>query len=145
MYPRDVFQTQFIIGSAPSRAYFIVVLHALALLALIVAQVSLLWRSLLLCAVGISGYWHWKAQWLPISLFYHNDTGWGLTQSSDVRAIVIQSSTVVTSLFCVIHYSEGANSKVHTLLCFRDSMPRKDYKMLMVLLKITPISKGALQ
>lgn len=145
MYQKEVLQTQFLIASAPSRSYFIIVLHVLAVFALVLAQLNCIWRLILLGAVAGSGYWHWKTPWCPVLLFYNSDTGWSLKRDSGVRAIVIQSSTVLTALFCVIHYCEGSSSTVQTVLCARDSLPGNDYKRLMVLLKISHIAKEVLK
>jgi hypothetical protein len=138
------YMVEFEIKSSKYLAIFIASLHFLALLAILTLQVSVILQLILggLVWVHFSVQKHqFTQQKQPRKLIYFEDSGWKLITRQATDVIEIQPSTVITTFLIVIHYRIvlGENT-LHSIVCFKDALSPKDFKRLIVQLKITGLS-----
>ncbi len=80
-------------------------------------------------------------QFQPYTLSYTVDTGWGISlKNNDLSIIQPLATTVITTQFIVLHY-RLQNGKKRNLFIMRDSLSANDYQALLLLLKMSGLSK----
>lgn len=120
-------------------------LHLLAVLTLIELKVSMLLQAVLGLLL-ILHYSYYRRQYFAdrntISLRYSRTSGWQLNNRQQFETIEIQPTTFISPWIVIIHYCfESPNRAVHSIVCFKDALCLKEFKRLIVLLKIAGLAK----
>lgn len=125
------------IGMSKREKKILLLMHMMALLAIVLSAIEPYVQWLLITAVAFSGivcsrYFISDTERL---LRYSEDYGWQLFTGDRFAQIRILGSTVLTPLAIFFHYElQGKN---HYQVIFNDAMDETDFRRLTVYLKIT--------
>jgi hypothetical protein len=122
----------------------LVVVHGLAGIASLVNALPILFKLLILLAVIISllrYLQHFWYQFQPYTLSYTAASGWKISlKNNSLELIQVLATTVITTQLIVLHF-RLPNGKTHSLLIMRDGLSEKDYRALVVMLKMSGLPK----
>lgn len=84
---------------------------------------------------------HYYTQFQPYCIRYHEASTWSVAiTGNEFQTLQILPSTVVTIWLIVLHF-RLENGKFQSLLIFNDALSDKDYRGLVVTLKIAGLSE----
>jgi len=117
---------------------FILTVHLMASISLLVLTVNFeLKLSLLLlvyCSLLFHGY-RYQAGYYQFILKYTNEFSWQLVEKDQGVAVQILGSSVINSIFIVLHVQLSGQRR--SLLILNDAVSTDNYRQLKVFLKIT--------
>ncbi len=117
----------------------LILIHGLAGGASWVNALPVIVKLLILLAVSISlsGYLlHFCYQFQPYILSYTADLGWQLCKKNNqLETVQVLPSTVITTELIVLHL-QCQQQKTRRVVIFNDALSDKDYRALVVMLKI---------
>jgi hypothetical protein len=132
---------EWLIKPSRYRMIFILILHILAVFAVFITQLLVWVQIILTCLVLfhfiLLGKWDVRST-CQASLSYIENVGWQLGTEKYQQLIEIQPSSVVTSFLIVIYYRLALSKRKQlSLVIFPDSLDSKEFKRLLVQLKIS--------
>lgn len=127
---------QFQITQGRERDYFLYVTHSLAIVAVLVSNLSIVLQAIGILLIVAALQWQRVKKTAPVQLSYHSVSGWTIVTELQLETIQIMPSTLITSGLIIVHYRVMSNTSLQALVCFRDSLARDEFKKLTVLLKL---------
>jgi len=121
---------------------WLVVLHAIAIVAAFINALDLIYKIIITAMVLISLYIYLKREndFHGLSIRHSTEFGWEVAYSeNNFYAIEILASTVVTRYIIVLHFMQ--NKKNQSILICRDALIYDEFRKLMVALKISGLKK----
>ena len=125
--------------------YFLIAIHALAAIASVANDLTLIYQLIALLAVIISAVFYGReyVRFQTFFIQYSETLGWQLAnRKNDYHAIHILPSTVLTASFITLHFKLKSRKK-KSVFILRDAMTNEGFKALLVTLKISALSKEA--
>ncbi|MGD7035272.1 protein YgfX [Methylotuvimicrobium buryatense] len=126
------------IGISKRENKILLLMHMMALLAIVLSAIEPYVQWLLITAVAFSGIVYRRRYFIsdPERLLrYSEDFGWQLFTGESFAQIRILGSTVLTPIAIFFHYE--LQNKKHYQVIFNDAMDEIDFRRLTVYLKIT--------
>lgn len=135
----------FAISRSSKLMWVIHLSHGLAILACWLNALETIGQIMLSVVLLACWGWQYKQQRnsQAIYLRYSPSEGWAMSAAGhDYQAITLKPTSVINKLLIVLHYTD-INRHFKTLLIGNDSMSDQDYRRLLVLLKISGLTKKA--
>lgn len=119
--------------------------YILAVFAISIAQLA----GIIQIFLGLSVLLHFRVyhrrygnQTNVVQLSYTENIGWQLGVGQSVDLIEIQASSIVTTFLIIVHYRIAlSNKRLHSLVCFKDALSPREFKQLIVQLKISGLQE----
>lgn len=135
---------QFHITKSRRLCWMLMLIHGLAGVASWLNALPMLFKLLilLLIIISLSRYLqHFWYQFQPYTLSYTAASGWKIgLKNNSLDMIQLLATSVMTTQLIVLHF-RLQNGKKHRLLIMNDVLSDKDYRALLVMLKITGLAK----
>ncbi len=133
----------FTIERSRKHLYLLILIHSLAAIASFANGLALPYQFLAFLIVIGSAFFHWRdcQHFKPYQIRHSELSGWQLaTATHEYQAMQILPSTVLTSQLLILHFRLKTR-KTHSLLIFNDALETKDFRALLVDLKISGLAK----
>jgi hypothetical protein len=135
---------EFPIKPSKYQSIFFNILHLFAGVAIIQLEVPVLIQVLLglLLVLHFSIYRRKYFVSVKTSILRYSETaGWQLENQATLETIEILPTTFISPWLIIIHYCyPSSNRIVYSIVCFKDALSRKNFKRLIVQLKITGLA-----
>lgn len=121
-------------------------LHALAIIAVFISALALLYKTILTVCILVSLFIYAKREFdfEGLTIRYADSFGWEIAFSENqFNPIQVLPSTVITSHSIVLQYKTQSQQKRAIIIC-RDAMIKDNFRKLLVELKISGLSKDNL-
>jgi hypothetical protein len=122
----------------------LMVIHGLAGVASWVNALPVMAKLLILLVIVISlsrYLQHFWYQFQPYTLSYTAASGWKITlKNNDLELMQLLATSVMTTQLIVLHFRFQSGKK-HSLLIMNDVLSDKDYRALVVMLKMSGLAK----
>ncbi len=121
----------------------LVVLHAIAIVAVLINALDLIYKVIISLIVLVSLFVYLKREnnFQGLLIRHSSGLGWEVAYlDNNFYAVDILASTVITRYIIVLHFLQ--NKKKQTILICRDALPYDEYRKLMVALKISGVNRG---
>ncbi|NOQ36019.1 MAG: hypothetical protein GQ569_08995 [Methylococcaceae bacterium] len=134
----------FEIKQSPRLLYLLIITHALAVIASINNGLPWLYQLAALLIVMVSALFYWRDyhHFQSYQIRHSEAFGWQLAQTeNDYQTLQILPTTVLTAPLIVLHFRLQSR-KTHSLLIINDALNTRDYRALLVGLKISGLQKS---